>query len=178
MTYHRKNPPQPLVVPDGPLGDVLLRPCDAAAFLAVSEATLGNWRAREVGPSWIRMPSRGANPAEAHPGPGHYMVRYRLSDVVAMIDKMRVTLARMPHTRAGRPAGWTRDPERWESTSELVRKRLNALRQRRLRARKAREDPADPEHEAAVAAQTARNDYQRARWRLRKTRPNETEPQG
>ena len=164
MTYHRKAPPAPLVVPDGPLGDALLRPCDAAAFLAVSEATLCNWRVREVGPAWIKMPSRGSNT----PGPGtRYVVRYRLSDIIAMVDRLRVTYARMPGYRPGRPAGWAKNPERWESTSEAHRKNANATRQGRLREKRALENPADPQHVDAEAKRLARNAAQMARYYAR-----------
>ncbi len=162
MTYHRKSPPPPLVVADGPLGNALLRPCDAAALLAVSEATLGNWRVRNVGPAWIKMPSRGRNT----PGPGRrYTVRYRFSDIVAMIDRLRVVTARMPNNKPGRPCGWTRNPEAWESVSEAARKRSNAMRMRCLRAKKACENPADPQHAEATATRDARNAYQRERTR-------------
>jgi predicted DNA-binding transcriptional regulator AlpA len=53
--------------------DALLGPAEAAAFLRWSRSTLEQWRAKSLGPRWVRIGDRG--------------VAYRASDLKQFINE-------------------------------------------------------------------------------------------
>ena len=155
MPNQYKAPSRPLVAPGGLTDSALLTPDETAAYLAVSTGTLGKWRARNVGPSWIRMPRQSDKPC----GAGfYYLVRYRFVDVVGMIDRLRVVVDRLPNFRPGRrPADWTRHPELWEPPTDYRRRRRENSKRHYQNEKKALADPNHPAHLRAKAKRDAHN---------------------
>ena len=80
----------------------------AAAFLGVDVQVLASWRARGIGPAYLRMPSAfGRNHAPKAGG----VIRYPLPALEQFIAEMTVPAGRLPHPAAGRPRGSRNRPK-------------------------------------------------------------------
>ncbi len=72
----------------------------AAAYLGLDPQCLAGWRARGIGPSYIRFPSAfGRNRAPKLGG----TILYRLEALEAFVRAMTIPAGRLPHPTAGRP---------------------------------------------------------------------------
>lgn len=80
----------------------------AAAYLAVAAPTLAAWRARGIGPAYLRLPAAfGRNGAAKQ----HGRVVYPVEALAEFVNRMTVPAGRLPHPTAGRPRGSRNRPK-------------------------------------------------------------------
>ena len=82
--------------------NVILNQDEAAAYLAVYPMIMSIWRSIGRGPPWTSIPAR-CGPA------GRTSARYRLSDLLALVDACLMRTARPERLRQGQPPGKPRD---------------------------------------------------------------------
>jgi hypothetical protein len=72
---------------------------DAASYLGVSPQTLAAWRARGVGPAFVRFPAAfGRNGAPMRRG----IIGYRLDGLEDFVERWTVPAGRLPRDGTGR----------------------------------------------------------------------------
>ena len=116
-----RRPVQPPTRPEGPLGDMLLTTPEVAAYLGVHLQTVNSWRHRKVALPWVVLPSFRED--------GRGFVRYRLADVVALVERNLVRVGREVGNRPGKLA-WKAQPGQWISPGLERRRRADAERKR------------------------------------------------